>query len=32
VRYTSGQVEYWEHGGEAILNGASGGPYNNCRS
>src|SRR5688572_4051517 len=31
VRYTDGQVEYWEHGDEAMLNGASGGPYSNCR-
>lgn len=31
VRYTDGQVEYWEHGSEAMLNGARGGPYNNCR-
>ena len=27
VRYTDGQVEYWEHGDEAMLNGAAGGPY-----
>ena len=32
VRYFDGRVEYWEHGGEAMLNGASGGPYANCRS
>lgn len=31
VRYFDGQVEYWEHGGEAMLNGAAGGPYENCR-
>lgn len=31
TRYTNGSVEYWEHGDEAMLNGASGGPYNNCR-
>ena len=31
TRYTNGSVEYWEHGGEAMLNGAAGGPYNNCR-
>ncbi|QGZ96708.1 MliC family protein [Terricaulis silvestris] len=31
TRYTNGSVEYWEHGGEATLNGAHGGPYNNCR-
>jgi membrane-bound inhibitor of C-type lysozyme len=31
VRYTDGQVEYWEHGDEAMLNGAQGGPYNNCQ-
>ena len=30
-RYTNGSVEYWEHGNEAMLNGAAGGPYNNCR-
>jgi len=31
TRYTNGAVEYWEHGGEATLNGAHGGPYTNCR-
>ena len=31
TRYTDGAVEYWEHGGEATLNGAQGGPYANCR-
>jgi membrane-bound inhibitor of C-type lysozyme len=31
LRYTDGNVEYWEHGDEAMLNGAHGGPYNNCR-
>lgn len=31
VRYFNGRVEYWEHGGEAILNGAAGGPYENCK-
>lgn len=31
VRYSNGRVEYWEHGGEAMLNGAAGGPYENCR-
>ena len=30
TRYTNGSVEYWEHGNEAMLNGAQGGPYNNC--
>jgi membrane-bound inhibitor of C-type lysozyme len=30
VRYFDGQVEFWEHGGEAMLNGAAGGPYENC--
>jgi membrane-bound inhibitor of C-type lysozyme len=30
TRYTDGTVEYWEHGGEAMLNGAVGGPYTNC--
>ncbi len=30
TRYTNGSVEYWEHGGEAMLNGAQGGPYTNC--
>jgi membrane-bound inhibitor of C-type lysozyme len=30
TRYTNGAVEYWEHGNEAMLNGAAGGPYNNC--
>ena len=27
TRYTNGSVEYWEHGNEAMLNGAAGGPY-----
>ena len=31
TRYTNGSVEYWERGDEATLNGAHGGPYNNCR-
>lgn len=31
TRYTDGQVEYWEHGSEAMLNNAFGGPYTNCR-
>jgi len=31
TRYTNGSVEYWEHGNEAFLNGARGGPYANCR-
>jgi len=31
TRYTDGAVEYWEHGSEAMLNGAEGGPYTNCR-
>lgn len=31
TRYTNGSVEYWERGGEAMLNGAQGGPYTNCR-
>ena len=31
TRYTDGTVEYWEHGNEAMLNGAAGGPYANCR-
>jgi membrane-bound inhibitor of C-type lysozyme len=30
TRYTNGTVEYWEHGSEAMLNGAAGGPYTNC--
>jgi len=30
TRYTNGTVEYWEHGNEAMLNGAQGGPYSNC--
>jgi membrane-bound inhibitor of C-type lysozyme len=30
VRYFDGRVEYWEHGAEAMLNGAAGGPYENC--
>jgi len=31
ARYSNGSVEYWEHGGEASLNGAQGGPYASCR-
>jgi membrane-bound inhibitor of C-type lysozyme len=31
ARYAEGGVEYWERGGEAMLNGAQGGPYANCR-
>jgi membrane-bound inhibitor of C-type lysozyme len=31
LRYSNGQVEYWERGGSATLSGARGGPYNNCR-
>lgn len=30
ARYSNGAVEYWEHGGEATLQGARGGPYRNC--
>lgn len=32
ARYSDGAVEYWEHQGEATLNGARGGPYTHCRS
>jgi len=31
ARYSNGTVEYWEHGGEATLTNAHGGPYANCR-
>lgn len=31
ARYSNGSVQYWEHQGEANLNGAVGGPYTNCR-
>lgn len=31
ARYSDGRVEYWEHGGEATLSGARGGPFNHCR-
>lgn len=31
TRYSNGTVEYWEHQGEARLNGAHGGPYTGCR-
>ena len=31
ARYSNGAVEYREHGGQATLSGARGGPYNNCR-
>jgi membrane-bound inhibitor of C-type lysozyme len=31
ARYSNGTVEYWEHQGQATLNGAHGGPYTNCR-
>lgn len=29
-RYSNGAVEYWEKGDSAMLNGAPGGPYENC--
>src|SRR5436190_16614064 len=32
ARYSNGRVEYWEHQGEAMLNGAFGGPYQHCHS
>lgn len=32
ARYSNGTVEYWEHQGQAQLNGAAGGPYTNCRA
>jgi membrane-bound inhibitor of C-type lysozyme len=32
TRYTDGRVEYWQHGDEAMLNGAQGGPYSNCKN
>ena len=32
VRYSNGRVEYWEHHDEAMLNGAAGGPYENCKN
>ncbi|HVY86599.1 MAG TPA: MliC family protein [Caulobacterales bacterium] len=31
ARYQGGGVEYWEHQGEAMLDGAAGGPYANCK-
>ena len=31
LRYSNGQVEYWERGGAATVSGARGGPYDNCR-
>jgi len=31
ARFSDGAVEYWEHQGQATLNGARGGPYANCR-
>jgi membrane-bound inhibitor of C-type lysozyme len=30
ARYSDGRVEFWEKGPEAMLNGAAGGPYNEC--
>lgn len=30
ARYADEKVEFWEHGGEAMLNGAEGGPYEDC--
>lgn len=30
TRYTNGTVEFWEHHGDAMLNGAAGGPYTEC--
>ena len=32
TRYTDGRVEYWEHHGDAMLNGATGGPYEACKT
>ena len=32
ARYSNGAVEFWEHQGEATLNGAAGGTYANCRA
>src|SRR5262245_55142672 len=32
ARYSDGRVEFWEHGGEAMLNGAAGGPYEACKT
>lgn len=32
ARYSDGAVEFWEHQGQATLNGARGGPYANCRT
>ena len=32
TRYTDGRVEYWEHHGDAMLNGAAGGPYDQCHT
>ena len=29
-RYRGDGAEYWEHAGEAMLHGASGGPYESC--
>lgn len=31
ARYTDKKVEFWEKGGAAMLNGAAGGPYTNCK-
>lgn len=31
AKYSNGTVEYWEHGGQATLTNANGGPYTNCR-
>jgi len=30
LRYSNGQVEFWERGGQATLGGARGGPYAGC--
>ena len=30
TRFTNGTVEFWEHHGDAMLNGATGGPYTEC--
>lgn len=29
-RYSDGKIEFWEHQGEALLNGVAGGPYEAC--
>lgn len=32
ARYSNGATQFWEHQGEATLEGAAGGPYTECKA